>query len=149
MSLIKGVEHLLRRSLSANYTLTFSYASEYLAAQVDPAQLETAFINLALNARDAMPKGGPLTVRVSGESVSQAQAQRSRGLVPGRYICIRVTDAGCGIEPDHLSAIFEPFFTTKPKGQGTGLGLSMVHGFAIQANGSVAVSYTHLRAHET
>ena len=112
VSLIKGVEHLLRRSLSANYTLTFSYASEYLAAQVDPAQLETAFINLALNARDAMPKGGPLTVRVSGESVSQAQAQRSRGLVPGRYICIRVTDAGCGIEPDHLSAVFEPFFTT-------------------------------------
>jgi len=139
VGLIKGVEHLLRRSLSANYTLTFSYASEYLAAEVDPAQLETAFINLALNARDSMPKGGPLTVRVDSELVSEARAEHSRSLTAGRYVTICVSDEGCGIDPAHLSAVFEPFFTTKPEGQGTGLGLSMVHGFAQQANGAIEV----------
>ena len=139
VSLIKGVEHLLRRSLSAKYSLTFSYDAEYLAAEVDPAQLESAFINLALNARDSMPRGGPLGVRVSSEVVSSERAKASRSLSPGRYVCVRVQDSGCGIHPAHLAAVFEPFFTTKPEGQGTGLGLSMVHGFATQANGAIEV----------
>ena len=139
VGLIKGVEHLLRRSLSAKYSLTFSYDAEYLAAEVDPAQLESAFINLALNARDSMPRGGPLGVRVSSEAVSSERAENSPSLNPGRYVCVRVQDDGCGIHPAHLAAVFEPFFTTKPEGQGTGLGLSMVHGFATQANGAIEV----------
>ena len=139
VGLIKGVEHLLRRSLSAKYSLTFSYDAEYLAAEVDPAQLESAFINLALNARDSMPRGGQLGVRVSSEVVGRERAEASRSLSPGRYVCVRVQDAGCGIHPAHLDAVFEPFFTTKPEGQGTGLGLSMVHGFATQANGAIEV----------
>jgi|GEM_PF-5445908 len=142
VGLIKGVEHLLRRSLSADYTITFSYESEYLAAEVDPAQLETAFINLALNARDSMPKGGPLVVQVASECISKERAASSRMLSPGQAVSIRVTDEGCGIDSAHIGDVFKPFFTTKPAGQGTGLGLSMVHGFAQQANGAIEVSST-------
>ena len=86
-----------------------------------------------------MPRGGPLGVRVSSEVVSSERAKASRSLSPGRYVCVRVQDSGCGIHPAHLAAVFEPFFTTKPEGQGTGLGLSMVHGFATQANGAIEV----------
>jgi CheY-like chemotaxis protein len=99
----------------------------------DVAELETALVNLVINARDAMPDGGTITIAASNTTLSEAAHA-------GEYVAISVNDTGTGIAPDVLSKIFDPFFTTKPIGKGTGLGLSQVHGFAHQAGGTVKVT---------
>ena len=101
----------------------------------DPHQLESAILNLAINARDAMPEGGKLTIETCNARLDDAYAARQRDVRPGQYICICVTDTGTGMTPDVIAKAFEPFFTTKPIGQGTGLGLSMIYGFTRQSEG--------------
>ena len=103
------------------------------AAMVDPHQLESAILNLALNARDAMPDGGALTVETSVVDIGEADSAARPGLSPARYLVVAVSDTGVGMSPEIVEKVFDPFFTTKPIGQGTGLGLSMVYGFARQS----------------
>jgi CheY-like chemotaxis protein len=105
---------------------------------VDPSALEAAVLNVALNARDAMPDGGTLTIRARRAEVTAAVATTDE-LQPGTYVALEIEDSGAGMHPDVASRAFEPFFTTKPAGQGTGLGLSMVYGFAKQSGGSAAI----------
>jgi CheY-like chemotaxis protein len=105
----------------------------------DPHQLESAILNLAINARDAMPDGGQLTIETCNTHLDRAYAKLSPGVEPGQYICICVTDTGIGMSPDVIARAFDPFFTTKPMGQGTGLGLSMIYGFARQSEGHAKI----------
>jgi CheY-like chemotaxis protein len=111
-------------------------------ALVDANQLESAILNLAINSRDAMPAGGQLTIETRAIELDEAYAKAHPGIAPGRYIVIAVSDTGVGMAPEVLEKVFDPFFTTKPIGQGTGLGLSMVYGFAKQSNGQVRIHST-------
>src|SRR6202042_306635 len=104
----------------------------------DPNQLESALLNLAINARDAMPDGGKLTISTANARIDGVSSD-APALSPGEYICIDVTDTGTGMSPEVAARAFDPFFTTKPIGQGTGLGLSMIYGFARQSNGHVTI----------
>jgi CheY-like chemotaxis protein len=106
------------------------------AVLVDPVQLESALLNVAINARDAMPDGGRLTIETANGWIDAPDAS-TRDMQPGQYVVISVTDTGMGMAPDVLARAFDPFYTTKPIGQGTGLGLSMVYGFAKQSEGQV------------
>lgn len=105
---------------------------------VDPNQLENALLNLCVNARDAMPQGGRLTIETGNRWLDHRTASE-RDLPPGQYVSLCVSDTGTGIPPEVVSKVFDPFFTTKPPGQGTGLGLSMVYGFARQSGGQVRI----------
>jgi len=109
------------------------------AALVDANQLESAILNLVINARDAMPQGGRLTVETSAVDLDEAYCEAHPGIAAGPYVVIAVSDTGVGMTPDLIEKAFDPFFTTKPLGQGTGLGLSMVYGFARQSNGQVRI----------
>jgi PAS domain S-box-containing protein len=136
--LVRGMEELVRRTVGPSVELEVIAAEGMWATRVDPSQLENALLNLCINARDAMPHGGRLTLETANKSLETAAAAR-RELSPGEYISLRVTDTGTGIPPDVVPRIFDPFFTTKPLGQGTGLGLSMVYGFVRQSGGQVHV----------
>ncbi|MFC7554079.1 ATP-binding protein [Pseudoroseomonas wenyumeiae] len=105
---------------------------------VDPHQLENALLNLCINARDAMPKGGRLTIETANRWLDN-QAAQDQDLPPGQYISLCVSDTGTGMTPEVAAKAFDPFFTTKPLGQGTGLGLSMIYGFARQSGGQVRI----------
>jgi len=133
---LRSTEEILRRMMGKKIQVDFELAPQLPATLCDPNQFENAILNLALNARDAMPEGGRLTIATrccaAGED---AQAQAT-----GRYVCVCVTDTGVGMPPEVVSRAFDPFFTTKPQGQGTGLGLSMVYGFAKQSEGWVKIS---------
>jgi CheY-like chemotaxis protein len=100
-------------------------------------QLESAIVNLGINARDAMPNGGRLTLEAANTYLDRTYAETDAEINPGQYVMIAVTDTGCGMTPEIMAQVFEPFFTTKPTGQGTGLGLSQVHGFLKQSGGHV------------
>jgi signal transduction histidine kinase len=134
-TLIASMEDLLRRTIGENVEMDLMLSDGLWTTRCDPNQLENAILNLAINARDAMPDGGKLVLETSNAHLDQAFAARQRGVKPGRYICIRVTDTGSGMSADTIAKAFEPFFTTKPIGQGTGLGLSMIYGFAQQSEG--------------
>jgi signal transduction histidine kinase len=108
-------------------------------AEVDPNHLEAALVNLAINARDAMPNGGKLTLEGANIYVDQDYAQLNPELPPGQYVVLCVSDTGIGMEPDVLEHAFEPFFTTKELGHGTGLGLSQVYGFVKQSGGHIKI----------
>jgi PAS domain S-box-containing protein len=135
--LVAGMSELIRRTIGPNIEMrvTDSQGSPILA---DTGQMENALLNLCINARDAMPDGGTLTIETAGETLN-AVAAAARGLAPGDYIRLSVRDTGAGMSPEVLARAFDPFFTTKPLGQGTGLGLSMVYGFAQQSGGHVAI----------
>jgi CheY-like chemotaxis protein len=133
---------MLRRSLGALVHLQVIGAVGLWTAVLDRNQLENAVLNLCINARDAMPRGGSITVETSNKWID-AQAGLERDMLPGQYVAICVTDTGTGMTPEVLARAFDPFFTTKPSGLGTGLGLAMVHGFAQQAGGQVRI-YTEL-----
>ena len=134
--LISGMEELIRRTIGPAITLEVVTAVALWPTFVDGPQLESALLNLCINARDAMPDGGRLTIETANKWLDDKWAQE-RDLPAGEYVCISVTDNGTGMPPDVLARAFDPFFTTKPIGEGTGLGLSMVYGFARQSGGQV------------
>ena len=136
--LVAGMEELIRRTVGPGVELEAVGAGGLWLTRVDPSQLENALLNLAINARDAMPDGGRITIETANKWLDH-RAARERELPPGQYISLRVTDTGTGMTPDVISRAFDPFFTTKPLGLGTGLGLSMVHGFVRQSGGQVRV----------
>ena len=138
-ALVVSMEDLLRRTLGEQVRLEFRLGDDLPAARADANQLESALLNLAINARDAMPDGGSLTVETTALAVDAAEAARHDGLAPGGYVVLSVGDTGTGMAPDILAKIFDPFFTTKPIGQGTGLGMSMIYGFVKQSGGHIRI----------
>ena len=136
--LIGSVEELLRRSLGENINLSVAPGEDLWLARCDANQLENALLNLAINARDAMPKGGVMTIDTANKMFDAPQARR-RDVSPGEYVCFRVSDTGVGMPPSVKARAFDPFYTTKPIGKGTGLGLSMIYGFVRQSDGSVTI----------
>ena len=138
-ALIAGLESLLRRAVGEAVNIEISGSNAACNAFVDPTTLENAILNLAINARDAMPNGGNLTIEVTNVEILEGQAAKQIDFFPGEYILIVVSDNGSGMSSDTLSHAFEPFFTTKDPGRGSGLGLSMVYGFAKQSMGHVAI----------
>jgi len=134
---VVGMEQLLRRSLGEHIECNFAFGADLWTTSVDPGQLATALLNLVLNARDAMPDGGRLTVEVRNVSLVESDLDVNGEPRPGDYVMVAVSDTGCGMPDDVASRAFEPFFTTKEVGKGTGLGLSMVYGFAQQSGGLV------------
>jgi PAS domain S-box-containing protein len=137
-TLVASVVRLLGRTLGANIRVVTETSRGAGIAFADPAALEAAILNVALNARDAMPEGGALTVRTSTVVVSKPPTT-DEDLKPGSYALLEVEDTGSGMPPEVVARVFEPFFTTKTGGRGTGLGLSMVYGFARQSGGTVAI----------
>jgi signal transduction histidine kinase/CheY-like chemotaxis protein len=137
--LLLGLEDLVTRSIGPTIAVHVKAPPNLPAARVDPSQLELAVLNLAINARDAMPGGGRLTIEVSFEEVG---ARRGNRLRAGRYLRIAVVDTGVGMDASTLRRAIEPFFSTKGLGKGTGLGLSMVHGLAAQSGGALMLSST-------
>jgi PAS domain S-box-containing protein len=137
--LVESMEELLRRTLGEQFGLRVITGKNVWSARSDENQLESAILNLAINARDAMPQGGTLTIETSNEVLSDEYAARHEGLKAGDYAVVSVTDTGTGMPPDVLAKAFDPFFTTKPIGQGTGLGLSMIYGFTKQSGGHVRI----------
>jgi PAS domain S-box-containing protein len=137
--LFQDMQGLLRRTLKADIELEINPCLAFCEALVDPAQLESALLNLAVNARDAMPDGGKLTIEADNVVLESDYAEQNPGVEPGPYIMIAVSDTGCGISPENLGRVFDPFFTTKEVGKGTGLGLSMVWGFAKQSKGHIKI----------
>ena len=136
--LIAGMEDLIRRTVGPRIVVTAVPGDGLWTTLCDPNQLESALLNLAINARDAMPEGGNLTIETADVSLDGSAASEL-GLVPGRYASVCVSDTGTGMPPDVAERAFDPFFTTKPTGSGTGLGLSMVFGFARQSGGHVRI----------
>jgi CheY-like chemotaxis protein/two-component sensor histidine kinase len=135
--LLKSMREILAPALGAGIEIQIEAPAGLPAMLTDKGQLETALINLATNARDAMPKGGRLVLSAMAETVGEGRPQPlAAGLLPGAYICLTVRDTGAGMEAATLARVAEPFFTTKPPGKGTGLGLPMVKGFAEQSGGA-------------
>jgi signal transduction histidine kinase/CheY-like chemotaxis protein len=135
--LIGNLATLLGRTLGQNIEVTFTGAPNLSPVFVDPANLESAVANLAVNARDAMPGGGRLMIETCNETLDRDYVTENPEAEPGDYASVTVTDTGTGMRPEILSRIFEPFFTTKEAGKGTGLGLSMVFGFVKQSGGHI------------
>jgi PAS domain S-box-containing protein len=138
-SLVSGMSELLRHSIGADIRLETVLAGGLWPANVDPNQLENVIVNLAVNARDAMPEGGRLTIETHNAHLDDRYATAHIGIPKGHYVMIAVTDTGSGMSPDVLAKAFDPFFTTKMVGKGTGLGLSQVYGFVKQSGGHVKI----------
>ncbi len=136
---IAGLDEMLRRTLGENIDIEIVRAGGLWQTEVDIGQLEAALLNLAVNARDAMPDGGALTFETANTSLDDAYVATEPGLLAGQYVLVAVSDTGHGISAENLNRVFEPFFTTKAVGKGTGLGLSMVHGFVKQSGGHVRI----------
>src|SRR6516162_899188 len=137
-AVVEGVKKMLRQTISPDIRLVIQAAPDLAPAWVDPNQLELAILNLALNARDAMPVGG--TLRIAARSARTETGVSPADLSPGNYLIVSVSDNGTGMNGETLARAFEPFFTTKEAGRGSGLGLSIVHGFAAQSGGSVRIT---------
>ncbi len=133
--LVASLEDLLRRTTGEQIELEMVLAGGLWTTLCDPNQLENSLLNLVINARDAMPHGGKLTIETCNAHLDDHFAASERDVRPGHYVCICVSDTGTGMSADTIAKAFEPFFTTKPIGQGTGLGLSMIYGFARQSEG--------------
>jgi signal transduction histidine kinase len=138
-SLVIEAANLLRPALGEHVELRMKLAGDLSRAVIDPSQLTNAILNLALNARDAMPDGGKLTVETSNVVLDEKYAGMNREVVAGNYVAVTVTDSGHGIPASILDHVFEPFFTTKDVDKGSGLGLSMVHGFVKQSSGHISI----------
>ncbi|MDN4591695.1 hybrid sensor histidine kinase/response regulator [Xenophilus aerolatus] len=141
--LVAGMSDLLRHSLGASVRLETVQAGGLWRSHADPNQLENVILNLAVNARDAMPDGGRLTIETANCHLDEHYTAAHLGLAPGQYVMIAVTDTGAGMTPEVLAKAFDPFFTTKEVGRGTGLGLSQVYGFVKQSGGHVKIYSEH------
>ncbi|MFY7973362.1 MAG: ATP-binding protein [Rubrivivax sp.] len=137
--LVAAIDPMLRRTLGEHIEIERIRGAGLWPALVDSTQLESALLNLCLNARDAMPRGGRLTLETANAALDQAYADQNPDVVPGQYTMLAVSDTGVGIDAADLGRVFEPFFTTKEKGKGTGLGLAMVYGFVKQSGGHVGI----------
>ncbi len=137
--LVSNMSDLLRRTLGEDIAIETVLAGGLWQTRVDANQLENVLLNLAVNARDAMPGGGKLTIETANAYLDEAYAASHSEVTAGQYVMLAVTDTGTGMTPEVIDKVFEPFFTTKPLGQGTGLGLSMVYGFVKQSGGHVAI----------
>ncbi|MGE0667322.1 MAG: PAS domain S-box protein [Sphingomonadales bacterium] len=135
--LVREMMRLLHRALRENLDVETVMAAGIWSIEVDPAQLENALINLAVNARDAMPDGGKLTIETANARLDDEYARAYDDVKPGQYVMVAVTDTGTGMSPEVMERAFDPFFTTKDVGKGSGLGLSMVYGFVKQSGGHV------------
>lgn len=138
--LIDGLNNMLRRTLGETIELSAEHAAILWPATIDPHQFENALVNLAVNARDAMPKGGRLTITTSNITLDESYTKQHQDVLPGDYVKVEVSDTGSGMTSALLELVFEPFFTTKEVGEGSGLGLSMVYGFVKQSNGHITIS---------
>jgi CheY-like chemotaxis protein len=137
--LVASLEDLVRRTAGPAIQVETVLAGGLWPTLCDPHQLENALLNLCINARDAMPEGGRLTIETGNAHLDDAYVAAQRDVTPGQYVALCVTDTGTGMPPEVIARAFDPFFTTKPLGQGTGLGLSMVYGFAKQSDGHVRI----------
>ncbi|WP_313513383.1 ATP-binding protein [Pseudomonas sp.] len=140
-TLMYGMTELIRRTVGPAVRVETMGTEDLWPACVDASQLENALLNLCLNARDAMPDGGRITLATSNQWLDR-EAARINEVPEGQYLCLSVSDTGSGMLPEVMAHVFEPFFTTKPIGQGTGLGLSMIYGFAQQSGGQVRIQST-------
>lgn len=136
---LSGLTDLMQRSLGDSIEVRMVQSPDLWHTRVDAGQFENAILNLAINARDAMPQGGRLTVRTQNMVIDSVFCAEHPQVEPGDYVSVSVTDSGCGIEPEVLRRVFEPFFTTKESGKGSGLGLAMVHSFAEQSGGIATI----------
>jgi PAS domain S-box-containing protein len=138
-ALVDAMGELLRRTLGESIVLQSVETPGLWPVLCDPHQLENALLNLAINARDAMPGGGRLTIETANATLDDAYVAREPGVTPGQYVMVSVSDTGSGMPPEVVARAFDPFFTTKPIGQGTGLGLSMIYGFVKQSDGHIKI----------
>ena len=138
-AVMRDTEKMLRRMIGEDVDLLTILSPRLDFVTVDPGQVEQVVMNLAVNARDAMPKGGRLTIETRNVTVDETLARQTLSISPGRYVALIVADSGCGIGPETRSHLFEPFFTTKEQGKGTGLGLATVFGIVKQSGGGIAV----------
>jgi CheY-like chemotaxis protein len=136
---IGNIEPMLQRLIGEDIELSTRLAPQLGATRADAGQIEQVVMNLAVNARDAMPTGGKLTIETANVDLDVAAAARLPGLAEGPHVLLKVADTGSGMPPEIIARIFEPFFTTKPKGRGTGLGLATVYGIVTQNEGALAV----------
>lgn len=136
---LKQIEPLLRSTIGANVEIEVVQSAGLWDVEIDVNQFENAILNLALNARDAMPEGGRLSIDATNMRIDDDYAEANSEVEPGQYVMVAVTDTGCGMSPDVAARAFEPFFTTKEVGAGTGLGLSMVYGFLRQSGGQAKI----------
>jgi signal transduction histidine kinase len=137
--LVSGLEDIVRRTVGESIRVRTCLSERLWRTWCDTSQLETALINLVVNARDAMPDSGSITIETGNAELDQSYVADHDGVTPGQYVCVAVSDTGEGMPPEVMARAFDPFFTTKPIGQGTGLGLSMIYGFAKQSGGHVAL----------
>lgn len=138
-TLIAEMEELIRRTVGPSVELEVDLAATVSTCHVDPSQVENSLLNLCINSRDALASGGRIWIRTTNQIVEQSDELDSE-MAPGTYLTVMVGDNGAGMSPETISKAFEPFFTTKPVGAGTGLGLSMVYGFAKQSGGQVNIN---------
>jgi signal transduction histidine kinase len=138
-SIVVSMERMLHRLLGENIRLENRLDPELWMVKADPGQIEQVIVNLAVNARDAMPDGGGLTITTSNVTIGESSSRPSGDVPAGRYAFLAVSDTGCGMDASTRARIFEPFFTTKAPGMGTGLGLSMIYGIVRQTGGHILV----------
>ena len=136
---VSGIEKMIHRLIGEDIELVCRLKKPLAAVKADPGQIEQVVMNLVVNARDAMPRGGKLTLGIADFALDGPPDTAEVEVPPGRYVLLAVSDTGVGMAPDVAERAFEPFFTTKPEGKGTGLGLSMVYGFARQSGGLAAI----------
>jgi PAS domain S-box-containing protein len=137
--MVRGMESLVSRTIGENIELKVETMAGDPRSLIDPSQLESAILNLSINARDAMPDGGKLTIETQSAYLDRYYAEKNPDVVPGHYVLVAVSDSGTGMAPDLIEKVFQPFFTTKAAGKGSGLGLSMVYGFIKQSGGHIQV----------
>ncbi len=139
-ALVSDCENMFRRLLGEDIELTIKLAANLGRIKADANQIDQVMLNLVVNSRDAMPRGGKLLIETTNAVLTEADRQRSEEIIPGNYVCLIISDTGCGMDASTISHLFEPFFTTKDQGKGTGLGLAMVFGFIKQSGGHIAAT---------